>query len=130
MVPPPIALGLTLCEKVIVEEGTKNVTLVSTFTKLRVDQFPTGPQRFVVFAVLTDGLGDGTIELVITRLETDEAIYTYRNRLRFPDRLTEVRVLMRVNECSFPAPGRYQFTLLIDGDWLAQCHLQVAGKDS
>jgi hypothetical protein len=31
MNPPPLLLGLTLCEKVIVEESTKNVTLVSTF---------------------------------------------------------------------------------------------------
>ena len=30
MIPPPVVLGLTICEKVIVEENTKNVTLVST----------------------------------------------------------------------------------------------------
>ncbi len=34
MTPRPIALALTICEKIIVEERTLNVTLVSCFTKL------------------------------------------------------------------------------------------------
>lgn len=39
MTPLPITLGLSICEKVIIEEGTKNATLVSTFTKLNVEDF-------------------------------------------------------------------------------------------
>jgi hypothetical protein len=61
MIPRPIALGLTICEKAIVEERTRNLTLVSCFTKLIVEDFPSLPQRFALFAVLTDGLGNGTI---------------------------------------------------------------------
>jgi hypothetical protein len=59
MIPRPIALGLTICEKIIVEEKTRNVTLVSCFSKLIVEGFPSPSQRFAVYAVLTDGLGDG-----------------------------------------------------------------------
>jgi hypothetical protein len=55
MNPLPTVLGLTLCEKAIVEEGTKNLTLVSTFTKLVVDGFPSLPQLFVLYAALTEG---------------------------------------------------------------------------
>ena len=129
MVPPPIALGLMLCEKVIVEEGTKNVTLVNTFTKLRVEGFPSLPQHFAVYAALTAGLGQATMTLAITHLETDEEVYTYHGTVPFPDRLAEVRTLIRVNGGSFPAPGKYQLTLLIDGDWIAHRHLQVVGKE-
>jgi hypothetical protein len=31
MIPPPIALGLTLCEQVIIEGGTRRATLVGCF---------------------------------------------------------------------------------------------------
>ncbi len=55
MNPPPIALGLTLCEKVIIEERTRNATNVSTFTRLLVDGFPSSPERFAFAAVLTGG---------------------------------------------------------------------------
>jgi hypothetical protein len=34
MSPLPLVLGLTLCENAIVEERTKNLTLLSTFTKM------------------------------------------------------------------------------------------------
>jgi hypothetical protein len=61
MSPLPVVLGLTICEKIIVEEGTKNLTLISTFNKINVDSFPSAPQKFNVFTVLTEGQGHGTI---------------------------------------------------------------------
>jgi hypothetical protein len=33
----PLVLGLTVCEKVIGEEVTKNVSLISTFSRLVVE---------------------------------------------------------------------------------------------
>jgi hypothetical protein len=128
MIPKPIALGMTICEKVIVEERTKNVTLVSCFTRLIVESFPSPPQRFTLFGVFKDGLGYGTMEVVGTRLDTDERIYSRKMPIHFPDRLMEVRFVYRVTECSFPEAGNYQFTLLVDGEWLAQHELHVVGR--
>lgn len=130
MVPPPIALGLMLCEKILVEEGTKNVTLVNTFTTIRVESFPSPPQHFAVYVALTSGQGQATMELTATRLDTDEEVYSYQNTVLFPDRLAEVRVLVRVNGCSFPSAGKYQLTLLIDGEWIAHRHLHVTEKET
>jgi hypothetical protein len=125
MIPPPIVLGLTICEKVIVEEGTRNVTIMSTFTRLVVEEFPSPPQRFSVYSVVTEGLGDATILLTVTNLETDEEVDRIERGIHFPDRLTEVRLVFQIRECSFPVEGTYQITLYIDGEWLAQRRLQV-----
>ena len=76
MVPTPVALGLNVCEKIVVEEGTKNVTLVNCFSKMFVDSFPSDPQRFALYAVLRDGQGLATIQLVVTDAESDEEIYS------------------------------------------------------
>src|SRR5262249_59244754 len=116
MTPLPLVLGLTVCEKAIVEEGTKNVTLMSTFTRIVVEEFPSLPQRFALYTVLTEGLGDGTIDLVIRNLDTNEEIYTAQMSVRFPDRVGEVRVLFRINRCSFPIAGEYLCTLLLDNE--------------
>ena len=89
MNPPPIALGLVLCEKFIVEERTRNATIVSTFTKLFADEFPSAPERFAFAAVLTGGQGEGTIDLVVTQLATEEETYAIQRRLLFPGRLAE-----------------------------------------
>jgi hypothetical protein len=129
MNPPVIALGLTLCEKVIVEERTRNTTIVSTFTKMFADEFPSPPERFALAAVLTGGQGEGTLDLVITRLDTDEETYSIRRQLRFPGRLAEVQVVFHLRDCSFPAPGQYDAILLVDGEWIARRKFSVQQRE-
>lgn len=129
MIPLPIVHGLTLCEKVIIEEATRNVTLVNCFTKLAVERFPSPPRQFALHAVLTEGAGEGRIELVITRLDADEVVFRRQVSVQFGDRLGAVRVIFRVGGFSFPAGGRYQFTLLVDGDWLTQMTLRVVARE-
>src|SRR6266404_5056853 len=107
MNPLPNVLGLTLCEKAIVEEGTKNLTLVSTFTTLIVEEFLSPPQRFVLYAALTEGLGDGTIDVIARHLDTNEEIYTAQMPVHFPDPVVQVQVLFRVHRCTFPSAGEY-----------------------
>jgi hypothetical protein len=130
VVPLPVVLGLIVCEKAIVEEGTKNVTLVSTYSRLVVEEFPSRPQKFVVHSLLTEGLGECTIDLLVRKLETDEEVYHATLPVRFPDRLMEVCVLFRVSRCVFPSPGTYEFALLLDGEWLAQRRIQLVEKET
>ena len=129
MNPPPIALGLILCEKVIVEERSRNVTLVSTFTKLFVDGFPSYRERFAFYSVLTGGRGDAIVDLVIRELETDEEIYSMRRALHFPNPLTEVQAAFHIRDCSFPAEGFYEASLVVDGDWVARRRFVVKEQE-
>ena len=125
----PVALGLTLCDYVIVEERTKKVSFIGTFTRLSASRFPALAPPFSVVAPLTDGLGDATADLVVAALSTGEEAYTFRSQLSFPDKLAEVLYHARLHQCSFPAPGDYQFTLLIDGEWVAQRRLRLRQKE-
>src|SRR5260370_10563590 len=75
MVQRPTAVGLFLCEQLIVEKGTDNLTVVNAFIRQTVASFPSEPFPFLVFALLTDGLGDATIDVVISRLDTMEDLY-------------------------------------------------------
>src|SRR5207248_6172022 len=101
MEPRPVVLGLTLCDYVIVEERTKKVSLIGTFTGLSVPQFPGQALPFSVFAVLTDGLGSGTIELGIVHMETNEVLYSHQGVLTFPDIVTEVMYHFRLRQRVF-----------------------------
>jgi hypothetical protein len=58
------------------------------------------------------------ITLTVTRLDTDEEVYTFSRPISFPGPLSEVRVLIRPNDLSFPAPGVYQFMILIDDEYV------------
>jgi hypothetical protein len=122
----PTVLGLLVCEKVVIEERTHNVTLVNCFTRRNVEAFPSERQRFAVFAALTDGLGDIELKLVVQRLDTQEEIYQEARRVQFADRLQEVRFLFRVTTCTFPVAGPYDLILLADGSELARHRIHVA----
>jgi hypothetical protein len=125
MVPSPLALALTLCDQVIVEEGTRKVSVIGSFRELHSRSCPFTPAPFSVLAVLTGTQGEEDLTLTVTALETDEEIYSFRRRIRLPDRFAEGRAAIRLVDCTFPAPGLYSFTLLVDGDWIAQRRLQV-----
>lgn len=122
----PTVIGLLLCEQVVIEERTHNVTLVNCFTRFNVAMFPSERQRFAVFAALTDRLGDIELKLTVQRLTTQEEIYHALRTLRFVDRLQEVRFLFRVTDCSFPAAGPYDVILLADGSELARHRIHVS----
>jgi hypothetical protein len=100
------------------------------FERFRARTFPFNPSPFFVFAILTNGMGDGTIELLVTRLDTDEEIYTLSRPVHFADRFIDLRLLFRITDCHFPVPGSYQFTLLVDGQWVAQRRVQVLSTEA
>lgn len=126
----PVAVGLFLCEQAIIEEQTHNITLVNTFTRRVVDEIPWAPTNFVLFAVLTDGLGDVPLNLLIYRLHDMEEVFASSGKMRFTNPLNELRCLLRVRNCLFTEEGFYQVTLLAAGEQVAQRRfvIQVRGS--
>jgi hypothetical protein len=129
MIQRPNAVGLLLCQQVIIEEKTRNRTLVNNFSRLEVKDFPASVPPFSVIATLTDGIGDMTLSLVVTRLDTLEEVYNRDVRTRFDNPLQELRLQFRVTQCTFPVPGRYQFALLADGEDVTECVLTIIARE-
>ncbi len=122
MTPPPVALGMFICEQVIVDQRTQNPSPISIFTGLAVTGFPSPPQRFSVFSSLTNGRGSAVIRLVVSRLDNGEECYQQSHTMDFPTPLMISNVLLRVQEIRFPVSGRYEFVLFVDSDPIAQRH--------
>ncbi len=120
MTQKPVAVGLFLCEQVIVEERSRNVTLVNSFTRRRVEEIPWEATNFILFAVLTDGLGEGSLDVVIYALDDMEEIYERSVKWQFDNPLHELRCRLRLRDCIFPREGHYQASLLIAGEEIAQ----------
>src|SRR5205085_11716428 len=105
----PNVVGLTLCEQAITDLNTRNLTLVNSFTRLRCSTFPSPPQRFVVSTVLTDGLGDATRTLVVSRLDPLEEVAERHWRMRSTDPLRVIRLVLRFAAPSFPVTRGHAF---------------------
>jgi hypothetical protein len=121
----PVALGLTLCDYVIVEKDTEKTSLIGHFHRIRMESFPGMAPPFVVYATLTGAEGAGRISLEIQNLRTVELVHDYEQIVQFPNRLAHVRVLFRLNLCEVPEPGAYQAILLADGESVAQERFEV-----
>jgi hypothetical protein len=121
----PNAIGLHVCEQVIIDEGTRYVTLVNSFSRRFVQHDPPEPLAFVVFARLTEGQGQIPLELVITRLDTLDEIFQQQTIGAFADPLRVIRFILRFQAYSFPQVGTYDVVLLADGEPIARQRIQL-----
>jgi hypothetical protein len=116
----PVAVGLLLCEQVIIQEGTRNCTPVNCFSERFVRRVPTEPMSFELLAYLTDGMGEIRLDLVLERLDTLEEILRHSRTVRFRGPLDEMRFRVAFRNRSFPVAGGYQFQLRAGGELIAQ----------
>lgn len=126
----PAVIGMLICEQVIVEEHTRNVTLVNAFARRVVKRFPSDPFPFVVFTVLNDGIGKIRLDLRIQRLDTLEDVFVRSVSIHLADPLKEYRCLFRVEDCIFPLAGSYELALLADKEIIAQRRLHMTQKET
>jgi Family of unknown function (DUF6941) len=121
----PTVVGLKVCETAIVQEKTRNVTLVNCFRKLSYPTFPARASPFTVCAVLTDGLGSAELTLTIKSLVDLDVIWSHSWRATFKNPLKELWFLMPVNDCEIVQPGTYQVGLAVDKELAAQTIIRV-----
>jgi hypothetical protein len=130
MVQPPKSLGLFLCDQVIFERDTLKPSLIGCFGGVAVNEFPSAPQRFDVFAAITDGMGAVTIDLTATHLGTDDEVYRRSLAIRFPDPLRVVHFRYRVLDCEFPVAGVYLVALSVAEVEIVACRVRVYQRGS
>ena len=128
MLQRPIAVGLTLCRLAVVEERTHNVSLINSFTSIKAASIPGTLEPFYACALLTDGMGIAEVVLTVTQLETMEEVYSQRWQGHFSHPLQRLWLLFPIRECPVPALGRYQVTLNMDSDGIAESVFEVVAK--
>ena len=126
----PAAIGLLVCEHVIIEESTRNVTPVNCFARRIVQQFPSEPSTFVVFTLLNDASGEINLDVTVQRLDTLEEIHRLSASAVFHDQLQEMRCVFRIRNFSFPISGAYQVSLFADNEIIAQRRFRVVQKEA
>lgn len=125
----PAAIGILVCEQVIIEERTRNVTPVNCFSERLVGRFPSEPSSFHVFALLNDGHGQVRLDWTLQRLDNLEELRRISGDAVFRDQLHEVRCIVRMRNLSFPVAGAYLVSLLADDEIIAQRKFRVRKKE-
>lgn len=125
----PVCVALALAEQAILEEGTRNVTLVNCFRRLRLSALPSSG-RLTVFAALTNGRGRVVIDLVVSRLDDLDEVHETSRTVRFRSPLQEIWLLFQLSHDIFSAPGLYQVALMAEKEIIAQRVLEVLLTES
>lgn len=121
----PHIRGLYLAERVDVDPVTRDLTLVNCFRGMRMKRLPGSARPFSVVAYLANGVGDFDVAVVIERMDTFDEVRLIQTRLSPPDRMTEVRFKLRIENCVLPVEGEYSVSLWIGGELLAQTPFYV-----
>jgi hypothetical protein len=121
----PTALGLFLCDQVIIDRETGKRTLVGLFDVLRCPEIPYTVPPFAVSAALTDGQGQCVLDLVVSDIDTAEQLAVASAQVDFDNPLALFHVRFRFPALSFPVAGQYLFELFADDEPICHRRLHV-----
>ena len=109
----PICVAVIVCESVIVDQETKNKTLVGIFNGIGCDSFPSYQPRMSVLVSLTDirGTVDFSIELLRDNEEGESRIILLSGTLTSPNPVDVVDFVF--NLINFPLKSAGVYTVRI-----------------
>jgi len=125
----PDVFGLILCNRLDVNPQVGQTSLQGIFQALSFSTFPSPTRPFTAYAALFDGEGEGTMELVIARLETEQDIHHYSRWVTLPGRGLVMNLEIPIESCVFPAPGRYVLVLRFDKSPVAYRFLEIIRRE-
>ena len=125
-VSPPSVQAFLVCDCVIEDSLTKKKSLIGLFTHLQSVTFPCQHHQLGLYFCITDAEGTYHVEIDLMFVNTDQLVC----RASLPDiaigdRLQISDFGINIPALLFPAPGRYEFRLRMNGRMIAQKDFHV-----
>lgn len=111
----PVPVAFVICEQVIIDQETKNKTLVGTFNSIFAQSFPCAHPRMDLFVALTNGQGQATVRITCKNEETGALILDGSLAGEFPNPLDVVEFVLKIRGMPFPNSGSYLFEVMVNG---------------
>ncbi len=125
-VSPPSVQAFLVCDCVIEDSLTKKKSLIGLFTHLQSVTFPFQHHQLGLYFCMTDAEGTYQVDIDLIFVKTDQLVC----RASLPDIVIEDRLQIadfgiNIPALLFPAPGRYEFRLRMNGRMIAQKDFHV-----
>lgn len=102
----PKVLALAVCEMIVRDEGTKNLSLIGLFNTITAPKFPARHDRLHVFVSLSQG--HGVLPCMVRILDPDEkSLFEAPGQVKFDNPLGVVDANFEVRGLVLPKPGTY-----------------------
>jgi len=109
---------MILCERIIVEEGTRKPSLIGIFSEVNARGFPAAFTGMAVYVALSEGQGQYDGMLRVEFAETGQELLRAEAPVIMKDPLTVTEIHMQFPPVPLPQPGLYRLDFLCDGELL------------
>lgn len=124
--PNPSIQAFLVCDSVIEDSLTKKKSLIGIFTHLQAVTFPFQHHQVGLYFCLTDAEGTYHLEIDLVYVNTDQLVCRASlPDIAIQDRLQIADFGINLPALLFPAPGRYEFRLRMNGRVIAQKDFHV-----
>ncbi|SPP64973.1 conserved hypothetical protein [Nitrospira lenta] len=125
-IPAPSVQAFLVCDQVIEDSQTKKKSLIGIFTHLQAASFPFQHNQMGLYFCLTDAEGTYHFDIDLAYINTEQLVCraTLPN-IVIADRLQISDFGINIPSLMFPAPGRYEFRLRMEGHLIAQKDFHV-----
>jgi len=120
----PRALAMVICQMVMRDEATKNVSLVGLFNQIKGPGLPLVHDRLHVFLSLTDGHGKQPFRLEC-RAPDESVVFEAKGEVHFRDPLEVTDLNIEIRGLLFAVAGNYVFEFSCGGELLTMRRFSV-----
>ena len=125
MAPTPMVKSFLIADTVIQDRGTGKWTVVGLFDQIYAPAFPCIHPSVAIYVRLTDAWGKYRVKIEF-RDHEDNCVSTFQGiNLEVSDRLQGVEFGLATQGMPLKKPGRYQFQLFLNDEYVASAPLHV-----
>jgi hypothetical protein len=107
------------------------VTVLGMNSAIGATAFPWGHPGITVYAALTDGRGETPIPVRLIDVdEVREPVWEHHTEVSFPDPITEVELVVVLDDIVFQEPGEYRLQLFSAGQLLRERRWMVIALEN
>ena len=122
--PEPVFVALLLADRVITEDNQKK-TIIGTFTRFTVRQFPAALPPWFIYAAATNLTGEHSFTINMVADTTQQVVFSASGKLNVDSARRVVELVIPVPNAIFPAADNYGVFFYIDGQQLCSRVLEV-----
>jgi hypothetical protein len=123
----PRVLAIVFCETI--ERGSDSISLIRTLGRLTAKVFPAAFESVGFYVILTDGNGNGMIEIEMSDVDDNETTTLVEDKIAFSNPKHAIEMGFVIQDMHFREPAEYLVRVLADGEVIGQRSLYVMSRD-
>ena len=121
----PQTRAILLADQVYRDEETGKSIIAGTFNRIGADRFPAVHPSAVLYLNLTDFEGKAELRIRLASDKDGATLHEHTFEVESRDRLGSCEVTVRLNNLTFPAPGKYSLEISMGDEYLGHLPLEL-----